>query len=58
MATGVESSVGVKDPQKLRDFVAAARAAEGLVPFEHRAPDAYAEGDDADEAAPYDWMEG
>jgi phosphoribosylanthranilate isomerase len=58
VATGVESSVGVKDPQKLRDFVAAARAAEGLVPVEHRAPDVYADEDDADEAAPYDWMEG
>jgi phosphoribosylanthranilate isomerase len=58
VASGVESSPGVKDPQKLRDFVAAARRAEGQARAEHPAPDVYADDDDPEEPAPYDWMEG
>lgn len=58
VASGVESTPGLKDPQKLRDFVSAAREAEGLVRAEHPAPDVDADGDEPDESAPYDWMEG
>jgi phosphoribosylanthranilate isomerase len=62
VATGVESSIGHKDPQKLRDFVAAARRAADLVRAEHPADpvdigDANSDEPD-DSAAPYDWMEG
>lgn len=58
VASGVESSPGVKDPQKLRDFVSAARRAEGLVRAEHPAPGLDLDDDEPDESAPYDWMEG
>jgi len=59
VSTGVESSPGHKDPQKLRDFVAAARRAARLVAAER--PDPAEDGDEpegAADAAPYDWMEG
>jgi phosphoribosylanthranilate isomerase len=49
VATGVESAPGVKDPGKLRDFVAAVRAAEQSVPA----------ADDAGPAGPsdlFDWQ--
>jgi phosphoribosylanthranilate isomerase len=59
VATGVESSPGQKDPQKLRDFVAAARRAASLVRAEHPPEtDDLDEAEPADAAAPYDWMEG
>lgn len=44
VATGVERSPGQKDPVKLREFIAAARAAE---PVRYQ----------ADTTAPYDWQE-
>jgi len=44
VATGVEASPGKKDPRRLREFIAAAKAAE--VPAYEGA-----------EAAPYDWQE-
>jgi len=44
VSTGVEATVGHKDPRKVRAFVQAARAAE---------PEPY----DSDLAAPYDWQE-
>lgn len=53
VCSGVEAAPGVKDPAKLRDFVAAARAAEAG----GRRPGA----DDADpggsDGAPFDWQE-
>ena len=36
VSSGVESSPGVKDPGKVRDFVVAAREAGRLVATEHR----------------------
>jgi len=45
VATGVEASPGVKDPVKVRAFVAAVRAAEPDAP-----PD-----DETDDGLPYDW---
>jgi phosphoribosylanthranilate isomerase len=58
VSTGVESSPGLKDPHKLRDFVAAARRAAAAVGDEDpAAPDA-GDGEPDEEAAPYDWMEG
>jgi phosphoribosylanthranilate isomerase len=47
VATGVEASPGVKDPRKVRAFVAAVRAA---APMHDRDEDDAEDGDD-----PYDW---
>ena len=58
VASGVESSPGVKDPHKLRDFVSAARRAEGLVRAEHPETSFDLDEEEPDESAPYDWMEG
>ena len=59
VSSGVESSPGHKDPQKLRDFVAAARQAARLVRAEHPVPpDDLGEAEPDESAAPYDWMEG
>ena len=55
VATGVESSPGRKDPQKVRDFVANARRAAEEAAI-HHADEA---GSDAPSGSgrPYDWME-
>jgi phosphoribosylanthranilate isomerase len=45
VSTGVESSPGVKDPGRMRDFIVAARAAGRLVAAEHVASDGA--GDDS-----------
>ena len=59
VSSGVESSPGHKDPQKLRDFVAAARQAARLVRAEHPEEAGDLGDTEPDEsAAPYDWMEG
>ena len=51
VATGVESSPGVKDPARMRDFIVAAREAGRLVASE---PDAVVEPADPDGTAPVD----
>lgn len=48
VCTGVEASPGLKDPRKVRAFVAAARAA---------APEAEPDEGDPDGEHPYDWRE-
>jgi phosphoribosylanthranilate isomerase len=59
VSSGVESSPGHKDPQKLRDFVAAARHAARLVRAEHPAPlEETGDAEPDESSAPYDWMEG
>jgi phosphoribosylanthranilate isomerase len=59
VATGVESSPGVKDPQKLRDFVAATRRASETIALERDIePEEFDEPDEGGRDAPYDWMEG
>ena len=59
VSSGVESAPGHKDPQKLRDFVAAARQAGRLVRAEHpAAPDDIGDAPEDESATPYDWMEG
>jgi phosphoribosylanthranilate isomerase len=55
VSSGVEASPGIKDPTKLRDFVAAARAAASTTtPGTNHS----AEGEDPASASPYDWQEG
>lgn len=51
VSSGVESSPGRKDPQKLRDFVANARRAAAALG--DRGP----EGEESTGATPFDWME-
>jgi phosphoribosylanthranilate isomerase len=59
VATGVESAPGVKDPQKLRDFVAAARRASETIALERDIePEDLDEPEEGGRDAPYDWMEG
>jgi phosphoribosylanthranilate isomerase len=59
VSSGVESSPGHKDPQKLRDFVAAARQAARLVRAEHPVPaEDLGDAEPDESAGPYDWMEG
>ena len=68
VVSGVESAPGRKDPIKLRDFVAAARAAADEIerehgPFPRRAPGGgdspggAEEGGEPGADAPYDWQE-
>lgn len=57
VSTGVESEPGRKDPQRVRDFVAAARAAAGALSREAAERRGGAEGAGEPGAAPYDWME-
>jgi len=60
VVSGVESGPGRKDPIKLREFVAAARAAGEAIDREHGPMPARAGGglpDDEVDAAPYDWQE-
>jgi phosphoribosylanthranilate isomerase len=56
VSSGVEAAPGVKDPGKLRDFVAAAREAGRAAAAEHR--EGAALGDEAEGATEvYDWQE-
>ncbi|HVA76225.1 MAG TPA: phosphoribosylanthranilate isomerase [Acidimicrobiales bacterium] len=64
VVTGVEREPGKKDPIKLREFIAAARAAaeeiereHGPMPARAGAGGAGSPGEDAPDSAPYDWQE-
>jgi phosphoribosylanthranilate isomerase len=59
VSTGVEAEPGRKDPQAVRAFVAAARAAAGETVEVRgvRATAATADSGSADEDAPFDWEE-
>ena len=59
VSTGVESSPGHKDPQKMREFVAAARraAADANLSGPYESRDDTDESSDASIDAPYDWRE-
>jgi phosphoribosylanthranilate isomerase len=58
VSSGVEASPGIKDPAKLRDFVAAARAAAGAASATAGTEWSEAGGGGPAGAGPYDWQEG
>jgi phosphoribosylanthranilate isomerase len=57
VSSGVESEPGRKDPQKLRDFVVAARTASGELASEGGDPANATAGLPGDEGGPFDWQE-